>query len=154
MTDQMIAWQVEEWIRDYEFILREIDRLTRLLNRVEFAGGQKLTATYGDEAAMPKGSAGISQAELRHLDRREKRLLKYEAIANFLNRAVDQMKEERHLIVYDCMMTGMSYTAISDHLECSRDTIRKIKTEIIGNIVKEVKKVNFLQHLKSPKTAV
>lgn len=40
MTDQMIAWQVEEWIRDYEFILREIDRLTRLLNRAEFAGGQ------------------------------------------------------------------------------------------------------------------
>lgn len=40
MTDQMIAWQVEEWIRDYEYMLREIDRLTRLLNRVEFAGGQ------------------------------------------------------------------------------------------------------------------
>lgn len=89
MTDQMIAWKVEEWIRDYEFMLRKIDRLTRLLNRVEFAGGQKLTVTYGDEAAMPKGLVEISQAELRHLDRREKRLLKYETIANFLNKAVD-----------------------------------------------------------------
>ena len=24
MTDQMIAWEIEEWIRDYKFMLREI----------------------------------------------------------------------------------------------------------------------------------
>ncbi len=70
MTDQMIAWEIEEWIRDYKFMLREIKRLNRVLNKVDFIGG-KLTATYGEEAGMPRGSAGVSQAELRQMDRRE-----------------------------------------------------------------------------------
>ncbi|MDP4135769.1 MAG: helix-turn-helix domain-containing protein, partial [Bacillota bacterium] len=53
-----------------------------------------------------------------------------------------------------CMMEGMSYTAIANHLDCSRDTIRKIKTAIIGNIVNKVKEANFLQYLNSFKSAV
>ena len=76
---QMIKWQVEEWIRDYKFMLREIARLNRILNKSE-CRKQKLTATYGYEAAMPKGSKGISQAELNQLDRMEKRLLKSQTI--------------------------------------------------------------------------
>ncbi|AKL83267.1 YjcO [Bacillus atrophaeus UCMB-5137] len=154
MTDQMIAWQVEEWIRDYDFMLREIKRLNRILNKVDFAGGQKMTATYGDEAAMPKGSGGTSQAELRQMDRREKRLHKYESIVHYLDNAMENLEEEKHRIVYDCMMEGMSYTAIANHLDCSRDTVRKIKTSIIVNIVNKVKEVNFLQYLNSFKSAV
>ncbi|MED4820168.1 MULTISPECIES: hypothetical protein [Bacillus] len=153
MTDQMIAWQVEEWIRDYDFMLREISRLSRILNKVEFAG-QKLVATYGDEAGMPRGSAGISQVELRQMDRREKRLHKYESIVHYLDNVMENLEEEKHRIVYDCMMEGMSYTAIANHLDCSRDTVRKIKTSIIGNIVNKVKEVNFLQYLNSFKSAV
>ncbi|MEC0765077.1 sigma-70 RNA polymerase sigma factor region 4 domain-containing protein [Bacillus atrophaeus] len=153
MTDQMIAWQVEEWIRDYDFMLREISRLSRILNKVEFAG-QKLVATYGDEAGMPRGSAGISQVELRQMDRREKRLHKYESIVHYLDNVMENLEEEKHRIVYDCMMEGMSYTAIANHLDCSRDTVRKIKTSIIGNIVNKVKEVNFLQYLNSFKSVV
>lgn len=53
MTDQMIAWEIEEWIRDYKFMLREIKRLNRVLNKVDFIS-TKLTATYGEEAGMPR----------------------------------------------------------------------------------------------------
>lgn len=153
MTDQMIAWEIEEWIRDYKFMPREIKRLNRVLNKVDFIGG-KLTATYGEEAGMPRGSAGVSQAELRQMDRRERRLHKYESIVHYLDNAMEHIEEEKHRIVYDCMMEGMSYTAIANHLDCSRDTIRKIKTAIIGNIVNKVKEANFLQYLNSFKSAV
>lgn len=109
MTDQMIAWEIEEWIRDYKFMLREIKRLNRLLNKVDFTS-TKLTATYGDEAGMPRVSAGVSQAELRQMDRRERRIHKYESIVHYLENAMEHIEEEKHRIVYDCMMEGMSYT--------------------------------------------
>lgn len=108
MTDQMIAWEIEEWIRDYKIMLGEIKRLNRVLNKVDFIS-TKLTATYGDEAGMPKGSAGVSQAELRKMDRRERRLHKYESIVHYLDNAMEHIEEEKHCIVYDCMMEGMSY---------------------------------------------
>ncbi|MCQ6275760.1 hypothetical protein JMM81_12420 [Bacillus sp. V3B] len=152
MTEQMMKWQIEEWIRDYNFMLREIARLNRLLNMPHF--GQKLTATYGDEAGMPKGSGGISQAELRQMDIRERRLIKYEMIIEFLEIATDSLEDEKEKVVYDCMIEGMSYTSIANHLGFSRDTIRKVKEGILGNIVKKVQKDQFMQKLKSIKMAV
>ncbi|MGE7762273.1 hypothetical protein [Peribacillus sp. NPDC097895] len=83
MNEQMKNWEAEqkviEWIHDYYFMIREIARLNRLLNTPHL-GSQKLTATYGIEATLPKGNVGISQAELRQLDIRERRLIKYEMI--------------------------------------------------------------------------
>lgn len=43
-------------------MIREIARLNRLLNIPHF-GSQKLMATYGIEATLPKGNRGISKAD-------------------------------------------------------------------------------------------
>lgn len=144
--------QVVEWIRDYNFMLREIARLNRLLNSVHI--GQKLTATYGIEATLPKGNGGISQAELRQMDIRERRLYRYEMIIEFLETASLDFNDERQEIIFDCMIEGMSYSSIAIHLGCSRDTVREVKNVIIGNIVNKVKNDCFLQKLKSVKLAV
>lgn len=144
--------QVVEWIRDYNFMLREIARLNRLLNSVHI--GQKLTATYGIEATLPKGNGGISQAELRQMDIRERRLYRYEMIIEFLETASVDFNDERQEIIFDCMIEGMSYSSIAIHLGCSRDTVREVKNVIIGNIVNKVKNDCFLQKLKSVKLAV
>ncbi|MBO1515039.1 hypothetical protein [Metabacillus bambusae] len=152
MTEQMIKWQVEEWIRDYNFMLREIARLDRLLNSA--SRGEKLTATYGIESAMPKGNGGISQAELRQMDIRERRLYKYEMVIHYLEDTLDSFKYDKHRILYDCMIEGMSYRAIAAHLAMSRDTIRKMRDEIIDIVVQKVQKDQFLQKLKSVKVAV
>lgn len=147
LPEQMVKWQVEEWIRDYNFMLREIARLNRILDKPSFRG-QKLTATYGDEAAMPKGSGGISQAELNQLDRREKRLYKYLAITEYLDKVVDELEEDKQKVIYDCMLEGTSYTQIAEHLECSRDTVRKVKEAIIVKVANKVRKDQFLHELK------
>lgn len=151
MTDEMEN-QVVEWIRDYNFMLREIARLNRLLNSVHI--GQKLTATYGIESTLPKGNGGISQAELRQMDIRERRLYRYEMIIEFLETASEDFNDERQEIIFDCMIEGMSYSSIAIHLGCSRDTVREVKNVIIGNIVNKVKNDCFLQKLKSVKLAV
>lgn len=152
MTEQMIKWQVEEWIRDYNFMIREISRLNRLLNTV--GGSLKLTATYGIESSMPKGNGGVSQAELRQMDIRERRLYKYEMIIHYLEDALDSFDNDKHRILYDCMIEGMSYRSIAAHMAMSRDTIRKMRDEILGIVVQKVQKDQFLQKLKSVKTAV
>ncbi|WP_407545238.1 hypothetical protein [Priestia sp. HNGD-A6] len=143
----MIKWQIEEWIRDYNFMLREIARLNVILNKPEFKK-QKLTATYGYEAAMPKGSIGISQAELNQLDRREKRLYKYLAIVEYLDEVVGELDNDKQKVIYDCMLEGVSYTKIAKHLNCSRDTVRKVKENIIVKIANKVQKDSFLYKLK------
>lgn len=145
--------RVVEWIRDYNFMLREIARLNRLLNTPDF-GRQKLTSTYGIEASLPKGNGGISQAELRQMDIRERRLYKYEMIIEFLETASKELDDEKQEIIYDCMLEGMSYSSIAIHIGCSRDTVREVKNVIIGNIVNKVNKSHILQKLKSTKLAV
>ncbi len=153
LPEQMIKWQVEEWIRDYNFMLREIARLNRILNKPEVRK-QKLTATYGDEAGMPKGSGGISQAELNQLDRREKRLYKYLAITEYLDKVVDELEEDKQKVIYDCMLEGVSYTQIAEHLECSRDTVRKVKEVIIAKVAQKVQKDQFIHKLKLVSKAI
>lgn len=46
------------------------------------------------------------------------------------------------------MAEGVSYTQIAEHLACSRDTVRKLKEDIIAKIAKKVKKDKFLQNLR------
>jgi len=147
LPEQMVKWRIEEWIRDYKFMLREIARLNKILDKPEFPK-QKLTAAYGYEAMMPRGSRGISQAELKQLDHREKRLYKYLAIVEYLDRAVNDLEGDKEKVIFDCMLEGVSYTQIAVHLACSRDTIRKIKEGIIAKIAMKVKKDKFLQKLR------
>ncbi|AGA20644.1 Hypothetical protein YjcO protein [Bacillus subtilis subsp. subtilis str. BSP1] len=153
MTDQMIAWEIEEWIRDYKFMLREIKRLNRVLNKVDFIS-TKLTATYG----MKRACQGDQQESVRqNCDRwteEKDGFTNMNLLCITWTTLWNTLKKKKHRIVYDCMMEGMSYTAIANHLDCSRDTIRKIKTAIIGNIVNKVKEANFLQYLNSFKSAV
>jgi DNA-binding NarL/FixJ family response regulator len=153
MTVQMMKWQLEEWIRDYNFLLREISRLERILNKVSF-GGSSLVAQYGMEAAMPKGSRGISQAELNELDSREKRLFRYTEIVNHLEKAEGMLDNEKYRVVYDCMLEGMSYRSIAKHLGVSRDTIYKMKEEILELIAQKGQKDHIQQLLKLEKVSV
>ncbi|MEH6945209.1 helix-turn-helix domain-containing protein [Bacillus sp. JJ722] len=151
MTIQMMKWQLEEWIRDYKFMLREIERLNRLLNASVCGGGQKLTASYGNEMVMPKGSGGISQAEIRQHEERENRMKSYEEITEMLQEAYSHLYSEKFRVVYDCMLEGMSYRSIARHLGVSRDTIHNIKDNILEIIVQKGQEVHSLQLLKIDK---
>ncbi|MDW8515105.1 LuxR C-terminal-related transcriptional regulator [Priestia flexa] len=147
MTQQLTEWQVEEWIRDYGFMLDEIRRLNTMLNKVDPVH-QKLTATYGIESTLPKGSSGISQAELNQLDRREKRYYRYLEIVNFLDTAIDDIEDERERVIYDFMLEGMTYTEIAERFRCTRKTVRVSKESIISKIAKKAQKEQFAQKLK------
>ncbi|WP_454844389.1 helix-turn-helix transcriptional regulator [Priestia megaterium] len=148
MTQQLTEWQIEEWIRDYGYMLREITRLNDILNKVHISES-KLTTIYGIEATMPKGSCGKSQEELQELTREEKRLYRFIKITQYLRKCKDLLEgNDKEWTTYDCMLRGMTYKQIAEHLRCSRDTVRKFKENIISTIGKKVTEDRFQQQLK------
>lgn len=152
MTQQLTEWQVEEWIRDYGFMLDEIKRLNNMLNKVQPVN-QKLTATYGIEATLPKGSSGISQAELNQLDRREKRYYRYLEIVHFLDSVIDEIEDEREKVIYDFMLEGMTYTEIAERFRCTRKTVRVSKESIISKVAQKAQEKQLIQVLNSIKNS-
>ncbi|MEK4754816.1 hypothetical protein MKX72_20145 [Priestia sp. FSL R5-0597] len=148
MTQQLTDWQVEDWIRDYEYFKREINRLNKILNKVEVPN-QKLTATYGDEAGMPKGSSGKSMEELSALSHDEKRLYRFIEITDYLWKCRDIIEDDKEWTTYDCMLRGMTYKEIAQYLRCSRDKVRDYKVNVIRIIGNKVTQDQFLTQLKN-----
>lgn len=146
--------QIEQMLKDYPWMSREVDRLQRALYGYSAPMRSWGVAQYGIDAAMPKGSSGKSQAELRNMDLREerlyKRLTKYQSRVYALEMAGDLLSDELEKVVYDCMLDGLSYRAIAYHIGISRNQARKIKDAILNQLSQ---KSHFVQLLNLEKSA-
>jgi CheY-like chemotaxis protein len=153
--------QIEDLIYDYHWMRKEVDRLERIIFGfsvpIRFGVSQ-----YGVEATLPKGSPMKSRAELEAMDLREerqyKRLIAYrekvyavEEIAEWLEK---NAKDQRQLIILDCMMEGMSYRAIAAHLRMNRNRVRELKDDMLDQICQKCQKCQFVQKLNREKSAV
>jgi hypothetical protein len=129
---------IENLIKDYHWMIREVDRLEKSLCSSGHSSGSWGVAQYGIDASLPKGSSSISKVELEVLDNKEerirKRIKKYENKIKAIESAVDIIEGDMHIAVYDCMLEGMSYRSIAEHLGISRDKVRQIKNEIIHQL--------------------
>jgi DNA-directed RNA polymerase specialized sigma24 family protein len=129
---------IENLIKDYHWMIKEVDRLERSLYSSRGQERSWGVAQYGIEASLPKGSSGISLIEVEALDNKEerirKRIKKYEVKIKAIEAAVEMIEGDMHIAVYDCMLEGMSYRAIAEHLGISRDKVRQIKNEIINQL--------------------
>lgn len=136
--DGMNSIDIGELIRDYRMMKREIERLQKILYGKSIPMRSWGVATYGDDAGMPKGSSGKSQAELKDMDIREQkqinRLEEYQRRVVAIESAGDLLNKEILKIVYDCMLSGMTRQEIAIHLEISRDSIDKLRSEIKAQI--------------------
>ncbi|WP_096435930.1 hypothetical protein [Alteribacter populi] len=153
--------EIEEIISDYRLFKREIERLNDLIYGiagVPSKGRGGLTAQYGEEAAMPKGSGGISQSELDRLDSRERKLLKrmqaYQDKVDFVEAGEEYIEGPLHQIVYSCMMEGLSYRAIGKHAGVSREQVRRLRDEVISQMCQNGHLCRNWQYLKYQKQSV
>lgn len=125
-------------ISNYRMWKREIQRLERVL----YGGHRSMSswgvAQYGLDAAMPKGSSIRSVVELERMDVRErsqiKRLQRLESYVYALEVAYDLLKDEQLKTVYDCLLDGMTYRQIAEHLTSSKDYVYRSKKEIVRQI--------------------
>jgi chromatin segregation and condensation protein Rec8/ScpA/Scc1 (kleisin family) len=127
-----------ELIRDYRMMKNEIDRLQTILYGEVFPMSSWGVAQYGIEAALPKGSKGKSQAELKAMDIREQkqweRLNEYQRKVIAIESAGDFLEKEIHKIVYDCMLSNMTRKQIASHLEISLESVDKLRLDIKSQI--------------------
>ena len=147
--------EIENLINSYHWMVKEVRRLQKVLYGSVIPMKNWSVAQYGLESAMPKGSPGKSQAELRQMDLREERLFKrlkdYEERVYAVELGAEKIKGEQHKVIYDCMMEGMSYRAIGLHLGISRETVRKMKDELISQLCQDC---HFERLLNLKKTVV
>ncbi|GAQ18020.1 RNA polymerase sigma factor [Oceanobacillus picturae] len=141
--------QTEDLIYQYHWRKKEMDRLNNILFGTRSNMKSIGVAQYGVEATLPKPNTNIkSMAEMDAMDAREKRLYKrwmeYKDKVQGIELLGDYLEEEQHLIILDCMMEGMSYRSIADHLGVNRNKIRDMKEDMLSQLCQ---KCHFLHDL-------
>ncbi|KHD86355.1 hypothetical protein NG54_03290 [Heyndrickxia ginsengihumi] len=150
----MIEDQISKLIKDYNWMKKEVLRLQEILYGCSVPMKSWGVSQYGIDMVMPRGSSGKSQAELRDMDIREerlyKRLRKYEKLVFALEIAGEFLNSEIESVVYDCLLEGMSYRAIAEHLGMTRNQVKKAKDDILSQLSQ---KSQFVQLLNLEKLA-
>jgi len=131
--------QLEDLIYQYHWRKKELDRISNILwgsNRNNKSVG---VAQYGVEATLPKPNTNLkSVPEMDDMDARDKRLYDrwtiYQAKVYAIEMMIDQLDDEQHQIILDCMMEGMSYRSIADHLNISRTKLGEMKNNMLNHL--------------------
>ncbi|GAA0343921.1 hypothetical protein GCM10008931_39000 [Oceanobacillus oncorhynchi subsp. oncorhynchi] len=129
----MNSKQIEETLRDYSWMLNEIKRQRQLM---DYEGGI-LVAQSGIESTMPKAKGGTSDPialEVIRRDKNSKWLDKLETKVLFIQKRIHLITDEREKAVLECMLDGLSMSAISQHMGLSRRHIYNIKESIVNRI--------------------
>lgn len=138
-TEQME--QVEQELKDYPWMVREIDRLRLELEQT----GAGLTGTYGVDGAMPRPKGGYADHVQREAQRREKqraRLRQLEVVVARLDGAAERLEDDRLRTVLACLMDGQRMVQIARHIGVSRQRLHELKLELIRYLAEDVGEIS------------
>jgi hypothetical protein len=125
----MTKHEIEQTLRDYHWMIREIERLRELLGDA----GERIVQNF-EVLGMPKAKGGRSDPVALEASRRErhwKKLRAYERKVMYVQERLDIIQDERERTVLDCMLDGMSMRAIAHHMGLSRRHIQNMKDSIV-----------------------
>ncbi|MFE8704123.1 helix-turn-helix domain-containing protein [Cytobacillus sp. FJAT-54145] len=132
---KLSKYQLYGLLKNYHWMVKEIQRIDHYLTETDFQG----TAQYGIEATMPKAQGVVGKALENEVTRRvekSKRLQKYIEEVNLINERIPLVTDEKEKVVLDCLLDGLSLTAISKHLGISRQQVTDIREKIIDTLAK------------------
>ncbi|SEP57160.1 regulatory protein, luxR family [Virgibacillus subterraneus] len=142
--------QIENALRDYSWMINEIKRQRELLDDA----GTSVVAQSGIESTMPKAQGETSDPVAQEVVRRDKKytwINKLEKKVLFIQKRVPLITNEREKAVLECMLDGLSMSAISKHMGLSRRHIYNIKESIVNRIAQNA---HFSQKLPTEKHCV
>ena len=122
--------EIEQALKDYHWMLNEIARQRSMIK----INGGNLTAQYGIEATMPTPQGGNSDPVYREVERREKKskwVQRLEYKVMFVQDRTAIITDEREVAVLECLLDGLSITAISKHMGLSRRHVQRIKESVV-----------------------
>lgn len=130
--------QIEAVIYQYHWRYKELERIYQLLHGVTYSQSVGV-AQYGFEAVMPKGNTSLrSRAENDAMDYRERRqyerMMKFQSIVQFVESVEKYIKCDIQLVIYDCMLEGMSYRSIAAHLGMSTGKLHELKESMLNDL--------------------
>lgn len=118
-------------LRDYNWIVKETNRIKLELNKVESVG----VASYSSE---PKGGNGVSDrigGEVIRREKKYKRLDAYLSKIEFIEQRADNIVDDKEKVVLDCILDGMGINTIAVHLNMSRRMVHKLRDNIVDGLV-------------------
>jgi DNA-binding NarL/FixJ family response regulator len=127
--------QIYGILKNYHWMVNEIQKIHCDLSKTDFKG----TAQYGISATLPTGKGLVSKAlENEVIRRNEKsdRMLDYANKVVFINERRDRITDEKEKVILDCLLDGLSLTAISKHLGISRALVTDIRDNIVDKLAK------------------
>lgn len=125
---------IENALRDYHWMTKEIARLTEELN----TSNASVTAAYGIESTMPKGGdiSNPTEREVIQRDRRYETKKKFEKKVTFVETYSKHIKNDREITVLNCLLDGMSVVSISQHMGFSERKVYVLKDSIVNKMMK------------------
>ncbi|MEC3884595.1 helix-turn-helix domain-containing protein [Halobacillus sp. HZG1] len=130
--------QIENTLRDYNWMINEIKRQRNLLEDA----GTNLVAQSGIESTLPKAQGESGDPVAREVVRRDKKYIwihKLEVKVSFIQERMAVIEGEREKAVLECLLDGMSMVAISRHMGLSRRHIYNLREKIVDKISKKPK---------------
>lgn len=125
--------QIYGILKNYFWMVKEIQRIDYELSKTDFTG----TAQYGIEATLPKAQGIVGKAlenEILRRSKKSERLMDYIEKVNYINEHMGNITDEKEKVILDCLLDGMSLTAISKHLGMSRKQVTEIRDDIVDKL--------------------
>ena len=135
-----IVQKVEEEIKGYRWMVKEVERLRKEIDKAIISNPAiqaKLVATYGEAAGMPSGK-GLRLSTLTATEERyEKQVERMKSLENKVRQINDfaiGLGDSKHRTVLECMLDGMRMNRIALHVGVSRQRLNEIKREIVNQL--------------------
>lgn len=125
-----IVQKTEDEIRDYNYMLIEVDRIQRYLREA----GEGMVGQYGIEAALPKGkgvTGDKTHAEVARRERKWKRLQNLQEKIERINRAVETIPGEQERLIVEALLDGDKNNLIAKEIGVSRQRYYEIKRSAV-----------------------
>lgn len=123
--------EIEQALRDYNWMINEIKRQRELLSHIS---GGDLVAHIDD---MPKGKGTTSDPVANEAIRRSNTsrwVQQLEYKVSFIQKRISIITDDREEVVLQCMLDGMSMAAIGRHIGLSERHIRRLKDNIVSKM--------------------
>lgn len=124
---------IDQAIRDYHWMIKEVHRLEKELDSIQ----DSLTAQYGVEASLPKGSSMDHDKVGRTVVRRNeetKHMTKLKGKIAFVDHGIELITNDFEKAVMLCILDGLSQFQISQLFKMSEGKISSIKGQIIKQL--------------------
>jgi hypothetical protein len=128
-----IVQKTEEDLRDYHWLVKEIERLQEYLdNAIRSMGpGNRLIAQYGDEAGMPRGQGVKPSMAEERFERQWQRLEKLKEKVKKIDAAAEQIDDMQERAILECILDGERMNVVARHIGVSRQRLYEIRRIIV-----------------------